>query len=192
MLQGAWKQHLRPRAVVGYGVKIFLPSPPNYVTRSPGGLSESFGQRLSWDWLAWKILLKLLWMKQSVARTSTTFINGGAFVILFCIYVNTPKREKLLIGIFVNFMTFCVDCKLILLFSCPKKRRLLCNVWKFCACVIWKSFIILIIICLNFTQLAVISVEEKFHQGRVLHKSRSICSIYSIYRKTDCCFLCSL
>ena len=37
MLQGVWKQHLRPRAVVGYGLKIFLPSPPNYVTRSPGG-----------------------------------------------------------------------------------------------------------------------------------------------------------
>ena len=37
MLQGFWKQHLRPRAVVAYGVKIFLPSPPNYVTRSPGG-----------------------------------------------------------------------------------------------------------------------------------------------------------
>ena len=36
MLQGVWKQHLRPHAVVGYGVKIFLPSPPNYVTRSPG------------------------------------------------------------------------------------------------------------------------------------------------------------
>ena len=36
MLQGVWKQHLRPRAVVGNGVKIFLPSPPNYVTRSPG------------------------------------------------------------------------------------------------------------------------------------------------------------
>ena len=36
MLQGIWKQHLRPHAVVGYGVKIFLPSPPNYVTRSPG------------------------------------------------------------------------------------------------------------------------------------------------------------
>ena len=33
---GNLKQHLRPRAVVGYGVKIFLPSPPNYVTRSPG------------------------------------------------------------------------------------------------------------------------------------------------------------
>ena len=37
MLQGVWKQHQRPRAVVGYGVKIFLPIPPNYVTRSPGG-----------------------------------------------------------------------------------------------------------------------------------------------------------
>ena len=36
MLQGIWKQHPRPRAVVGYGVKIFLRSPPNYVTRSPG------------------------------------------------------------------------------------------------------------------------------------------------------------
>ena len=36
MLQGVWKQHLRPCAVVGYDVKIFLPSPPNYVTRSPG------------------------------------------------------------------------------------------------------------------------------------------------------------
>ncbi|XP_074617000.1 dehydrogenase/reductase SDR family member 4-like isoform X1 [Acropora palmata] len=36
MLQGVSKQHLRPCAVVGYGVKIFLPSPPNHVTRSPG------------------------------------------------------------------------------------------------------------------------------------------------------------
>ena len=27
---------IRPRAVVGYGVKIFHPSLPNYVTRSPG------------------------------------------------------------------------------------------------------------------------------------------------------------
>ena len=36
ILHGVWKQHLRPRAVVGYGLKIFLPSPPNYVTRSPG------------------------------------------------------------------------------------------------------------------------------------------------------------
>ena len=36
VLQEIWKQNLRPRAVVGYGVKIFLPIPPNYVTRSPG------------------------------------------------------------------------------------------------------------------------------------------------------------
>ena len=36
MLQGVWKQHLRPHADVGYGLQIFLPSPPNYVTRSPG------------------------------------------------------------------------------------------------------------------------------------------------------------
>ena len=43
MLQGVWKQHLRPRAVVGYGVKIFLPSPPNYVTRSPGSLRRNGG-----------------------------------------------------------------------------------------------------------------------------------------------------
>ena len=34
ILQGVWKQHPRPRAVVGYGVKFFLPSPPNYVTRA--------------------------------------------------------------------------------------------------------------------------------------------------------------
>ena len=38
ILQEIWKQNLRPRAVVGYGVEIFLPSPPNYVTRSPGDL----------------------------------------------------------------------------------------------------------------------------------------------------------
>ena len=27
---------IRSRAVVGYGAKIFHPSPPNYITRSPG------------------------------------------------------------------------------------------------------------------------------------------------------------
>ena len=46
MLQGFWKQHLRPRAAVGYGVKIFLPSPPNYVTRSPG-MHRSFSTLLA-------------------------------------------------------------------------------------------------------------------------------------------------
>ena len=33
---GSLEQHLSARAVVGYGVKIFLLSPPNYVTRSRG------------------------------------------------------------------------------------------------------------------------------------------------------------
>ena len=43
ILQGVWKQQERPRAVVEYGVKIFLPSPPNYVTRSPG---ESYNSKI--------------------------------------------------------------------------------------------------------------------------------------------------
>ena len=41
MLQGVWKPYLRLRAVVGYGVKIVLPSPPNYVTRSPGNSAKT-------------------------------------------------------------------------------------------------------------------------------------------------------
>ena len=32
---------IRPRAVVGYGVKMFHPSPPNYVTRSPRNVSKN-------------------------------------------------------------------------------------------------------------------------------------------------------
>jgi len=34
-------------AVVGYGVKIFLPSPPNYVTRSPGDGKTNTGTYVS-------------------------------------------------------------------------------------------------------------------------------------------------
>ena len=30
------KQHLGPHVVVGYGIKIFVPRPLHYVTRSPG------------------------------------------------------------------------------------------------------------------------------------------------------------
>ena len=33
---------IRPRAVVGYGVKLFHPSPPNYVTRSPGWFEKNY------------------------------------------------------------------------------------------------------------------------------------------------------
>ena len=47
MLQGVRKQHVRPRAVVGYGVKIFLPSPSNYVTRSPGFTWKFFNHVLT-------------------------------------------------------------------------------------------------------------------------------------------------
>ena len=38
LASGMLNSKIRPRAVVGYGVKIFHHSPPNYVTRSPGGL----------------------------------------------------------------------------------------------------------------------------------------------------------
>ena len=54
MLQGVWKQHLRPRTVVGYGVKIFLPSPPNYVTRSPGVSKSTFDCVVFWPQLKGK------------------------------------------------------------------------------------------------------------------------------------------
>ena len=56
MLQGVWKHHLRPRAAVGYGVKILLPSPPNYVTRSPDGnfvVKPSFQGKGSIDVIGW-------------------------------------------------------------------------------------------------------------------------------------------
>ena len=45
-----WNSKIRSRAVVGYGVKIFHPSPSNYVTRSPGygaGRKESSGTGLT-------------------------------------------------------------------------------------------------------------------------------------------------
>ena len=44
ILQGIWKQHLRPRAVVGYAVKIFLPSPPNYQITWKARVSRSYRQ----------------------------------------------------------------------------------------------------------------------------------------------------
>ena len=62
MLQGVWKQHLRPRAVVGYGFKIFLPSPPNYVTRSPGlSWCHSFARKARADHSR-----KLMWLCRGV------------------------------------------------------------------------------------------------------------------------------
>ena len=58
MLQGVWKQHLRPCVVMGYDVKIFLPSPPNYVTRSPGCVI--LNGRLVSDWIPQSSLGTLL------------------------------------------------------------------------------------------------------------------------------------
>ena len=44
---------IRPRVVVGYGVKTFHPSPPNYVTRSPGNywaaLPTPFGKLANYE-----------------------------------------------------------------------------------------------------------------------------------------------
>ena len=63
LLQGVWKQHLRPRAVVGYGLKIFLPSPPNYVTRSPGWYGKPEGGNI----MARKSLYQIIiWQTQSL------------------------------------------------------------------------------------------------------------------------------
>ena len=94
MLQGVWKQHLRPRAVVGYGVKIFLPSPRNYVTRSPGleARSESAVMCISqtlpndlWIFLSPQfqqlmkigVLLRSCFSVQSVVQSPP--LNGKAF-----------------------------------------------------------------------------------------------------------------
>ena len=53
MLQGVWKQHLRPRAVVGYGVKIFLPS---IQITSPDHLEVIAGSSLSSLFSGWSHL----------------------------------------------------------------------------------------------------------------------------------------
>ena len=63
ILQGVWKQHLRPRAVVGYGVKILLPSPPNYVTRSPG-----YGEKLAGFSLAYSCFAGYDHFREKVAK----------------------------------------------------------------------------------------------------------------------------
>ena len=48
-------EHLRPRAVVGYGVNFFLHSPPNCVTRSPG--CENYSRSRSLRHRIWVINL---------------------------------------------------------------------------------------------------------------------------------------
>ena len=75
MLQGVWKQHLRLRAVVGYGVKIFLPSPPNYVTRSPGSLP--FTQQQGGQSTYRSLMPKFGFIKQVDKAQVTTVKDGG-------------------------------------------------------------------------------------------------------------------
>ena len=75
ILQGVWKQHRRPRAVVGYGFKIFLPSPPNYVTRSPG-------RKIVWHKTDWKTLTRVSFSLSlsgsiSISRANAHMVHMG-------------------------------------------------------------------------------------------------------------------
>ena len=79
MLQGVWKQHLRPRAVVGYGVKIFLPSPLNYVTRSPGSVSN--------------MLLQLFLTPVRVRMPSYRVFSRGVTVAMLVFPINPSGTE---------------------------------------------------------------------------------------------------
>ena len=40
MLQGVWKQHLRPRAVVGYSVKILFPPARTFIKKWFGTMND--------------------------------------------------------------------------------------------------------------------------------------------------------
>ena len=93
MQQGVWKQHLRPRAVVGYGLKFFLPSPPNYVTRSPG--EEDAKPQLTLAdhvFQTWGLFLKS--PETFRAYISGDIISNFAFIfILFTTYEKTSFTE---------------------------------------------------------------------------------------------------
>ena len=85
MLQGVWKQHLRPRAVVGYGVKIFLPSPPNYVTRLPGGLATCWLPReRSWERVCKRELYRLLKTSLVLTKIVANSLHFGYFHTAEC------------------------------------------------------------------------------------------------------------
>ena len=85
ILQETWKQHLRPRAVVGYGVNIFLPSPPNY------GHQITWKEPLTLRWSSSLLLLLLFAFRRRkthpnrvvlrMFRISSTGIDRDASVI---------------------------------------------------------------------------------------------------------------
>ena len=61
---------------MGYGVKIFLPSPPNYVTRSPGRYSYSL-------WTQTRFELRLRWIRK-FGKNSRIHFTCANFFILSC------------------------------------------------------------------------------------------------------------
>ena len=62
---------IRPRAVVGYGVQIFHPSPPNDVTRSPGSTTNNNDNDDDND----KMMTTMTIKKTTIMRTET--ISGA-------------------------------------------------------------------------------------------------------------------
>ena len=66
------KQHLGPHAVVGYGIKIFVPRPLHYVTRSPGYITGT----TSYDYL-----------RGSLPTTSLTFYLKLPYIGRFSVII---------------------------------------------------------------------------------------------------------
>ena len=89
---------IRPRAVVGYGVKIFHPSPPNYVTRSPG--SAFLSRRAA--------ILKIVEEKALATRLplSDRKVLNGAFSIVCERLRFTTLNNVVLAGDFPAIITF--------------------------------------------------------------------------------------
>ena len=95
MLQGVWKQHLRPRAVVGYGVKIFLPNPPNYVTRSPGVFAMPNACGACWRSSGDEINVKMVALKTASGFLGQCSKSGGEY---FMVHRNGVSRHSKLYG----------------------------------------------------------------------------------------------
>ena len=117
MLQGVWKQHLRPCAVVGYGVKIFLPSPPNYVTTTLMQLLDYLHTSVylqSWGWGREKLSIQ-------APRVSVSFVGRCT---LWGIVSEHQVSNGSLIGLFSLFILYYFMCILDL---STKQKRCLCK-----------------------------------------------------------------
>ena len=112
---------IRPRAVVGYGVKIFHPSPPNYITRSPGysyicpmrysltwcnlgriggsNFRSSFRRKIMYWTVMWKaVALSIFGFMPGI----TALKNSAAFVMR----ILRAQRKKALVLIYVEGITW--------------------------------------------------------------------------------------